>query len=223
MPPKKKTKHEIDPSVVEVKSALEQNVHFFIGNVSSYVGKYSKSLQQATELMDAARNAKVAVDPTPDEAVVNVSFPDNTALLDQLKQMKKEAYELSTVFDGISDWIDLNAPEKEQGAEDSTGVEIQNSVVEQIGSLNETIKSVYDLELKYLSERAEAEAQVLKMPVLMSLQLQLEVYDSDTWDEVDRSWRALIRVCLILYTVLAKNMAKLKHPAARRTAAAGYH
>ena len=53
-------------------------------------------------------------------------------------------------------------------------------------------------------------------------QLQLEIGDADMWDEVERSWRAMIRVCLILYSVLTKNMSRLKNPDGQKSLTA-YH
>lgn len=170
----------------------------------------------------AERVGKVQVkESAEDEEIVEITFPDNGELLKQLKLLKREAYELTTTFDGIHDWIALNIPTMKD--EDNVGVEVMGAVIEQISSLNEAIREVYKLESKYLTERAESEKSVLKYPESSSLALQMEVGDMDTWDEVERSWRALIRVCLILYSVLSKNMAKLKEPRSENRATTMYH
>ena len=268
----------MDPAVNIVKGVLEQNVTFFVQNVSQYITKYQQHLNDCLAILSAQPNislqpatpqaaavtsvaaavvaapeaaappaaevsattpavaddataagavsptvvGKVTVNETEEADVLEVEFPDNEELCKQLKSLKREAYELSTTFDGISDWIDLNAPDKEKGAEDSVGAEVQDAVIEQIGSLNEAVKGVYDLELKYLSDRTDLESQVLKAPQVRSLQLQLEIGDADMWDEVERSWRAMIRVCLILYSVLTKNMSRLKNPDGQKSLTA-YH
>jgi hypothetical protein len=277
MPPKVKKGSrsgvEMDPAVNIVKGVLEQNVTFFVQNVSQYITKYQQHLNECLAILSAQPNislqtpattpeapvasapaaaapptttpadataaataadetavgpvspaviGKVTVNETEEEDVLEVEFPDNEELCKQLKSLKREAYELSTTFDGISDWIDLNAPDKEKGAEDSVGAEVQDAVIEQIGSLNEAVKGVYDLEFKYLSDRTDLETQVLKAPQVRSLQLQLEIGDADMWDEVERSWRAMIRVCLILYSVLTKNMTRLKNPDGPKSLS-GYH
>jgi hypothetical protein len=273
MPPKTKKGSrsgvEMDPAVSIVKGVLEQNVTYFVQNVSQYIGKYQEQLSKCLAILNAQARislqaapatpkaadatgaataavpasdaavkpdapaaeatpaspaviGKVTVNENREEDVMEIEFPDNEKLCQQLKALKREAYELSTTFDGISDWIDLNAPDKEKGSEDSVGAEVQDAVIEQVGSLNEAVKGVYDLELKYLSERTDLESQVLKAPQVRSLQLQLEIGDSDTWDEIERSWRAMIRVCLILYSVLTKNMTRLKNPDAPNSLS-GYH
>jgi hypothetical protein len=165
---------------------------------------------------------KVVVTQTDDEEVVEVEFPENEELKKQLKMLKKEAYELSTTLEGIMDWIDLLAPDKDKTQEDSTGAEVQDAVSEQISSLADSTKSAYDLEGKYLNERGEIEAAILGMPQVKSMVLQLEVYDADAWDEIERSWKMLLRVCLIAYSVVFKNMKRLKNPLSKSKDVVGY-
>jgi hypothetical protein len=145
-----------------------------------------------------------------EDVEIEIEFPDNKNLLKQLRLLKRESYELSTTFDGIHDWIALNIPDMKD--EDNMGVEIMGAVIEQASSLTDTLRSVYALELKYLSDRADMEKALMKFPISVTLKQQLEVNDGDTWDEIERSWRTLIRVCLILHSVLTKNMEKLRNP-----------
>lgn len=164
-------------------------------------------------------NATKAVKPLGEnEEEIHVVFPNNTELRKQLHFLKREAYELSVTFDGIHDWIALNIPDMKD--EDNTGVEVMGAVIEQCSTLNDAIRGVYGLELKYLSERGEIEKAMLKCPESVSLKLQLEVSDGDTWDELERGWRILTRSCLILYSVLSKNMQKLREPRQQRHHAA---
>lgn len=159
--------------------------------------------------VDVARpRPRVIVEETEDE--ISITFPNNDDLREQLALLKREAYELGTTFDGIHDWVALNIPDMREEGE--IGVEVMGAVIEQTSSLADSTRGVYSLELKYLSERSEAEKALLKCPDSRSLQLALETNDADTWDEIERAWRTLIRVCLILYSVLAKNMNKLREP-----------
>lgn len=164
---------------------------------------------------------KVSINPTADETVVEVEFPDNSDLKQQLKQLKREAYEMSTTLEGIVDWIDLNAPDKVKGQEDA-GAEIQGAVSEQIASLAAAVNDVYELELKYLGERAELETTLLALPEVKSIALSMEIHDAETWDTVERSWKVMVRVCLIAYSVVTKNLARLKQPVATRSSGSIY-
>ena len=65
---------------------------------------------------------------------------------------------------------------------------------------------------KYYSDRAEIEKALLRAPNRESLKAMLDALDSNSWDDVERGWRTMIRVTLLLYSVLSKNMKKLKEP-----------
>ena len=145
-----------------------------------------------------------------EEETIEIVFPDNTPLLEQLGLLKRESYALSTTFDGIHDWIALNVPDMQK--DESAGVQVMGAVIEQLSSLNEAVRGVYALELKYLGDRSDLEQALLKLPQSETLKLSLEVTDNDMWDDVERGWRTLIRVCLIAYSVLAKNMPRLRDP-----------
>jgi hypothetical protein len=142
--------------------------------------------------------------------IVEVKFPDNTEIVKQLRLLKRESYELGATMDGIHDWIALNVPDIKDDEND--GVEVMGAVIEQVTSLADTVRSVYSAEAKYLEERAELEKSMLKLPESETMKLAIKSHDGDTWDEIDRGWRTLIRVCLLLYSILSKNMAMLKEP-----------
>ena len=139
-----------------------------------------------------------------------IVFPDNTLLQEQLLLLKKEAYALGTTFDGIHDWIALSIPDYKE--EDNTNVEVMGAVIQQVGSLQETVREVYSTELTYLEQRADLEKALLKVPDSDTIARQLELTDLDTWDDVERGWRGMIRVALILFTMLSKNMKALREP-----------
>jgi hypothetical protein len=150
----------------------------------------------------------------PKVRIVEVNFPSNEDLLGNLRTLKRESYELATTMDGIHDWIALNVPDIKE--DDNSGVEVMSAVIEQVSSLTDTVRGVYGLEQKYLEERSECEKRRLKYPESKMVELQLQTQDTDTWDDLDRGWRTLIRVCLVLYAVLAKNMTALKEPRKQR-------
>ena len=152
-------------------------------------------------------------DPSPDAPAVKI--PDNKELLQQLRILKREAYELGTTFDGIHDWIALNVPDLKD--DDNTGIEVMDAVMEQVTSLNDAVREVYSIEGKYMEDRSENECTVMKYPDAGSIRLVLEVADRDLWDDIERGWRILIRTSLILYTVLSRNMEKLKNPRQQRS------
>ena len=79
-------------------------------------------------------------------------------------------------------------------------------MIQQISSLQETVKDVYAAELKYLEDRSDLEKTLLRVPDSDTVLRQLEVLDLDAWDDMERGWRGMIRVSLILFSMLAKNM-----------------
>lgn len=149
--------------------------------------------------------------------VVEVRFPDNTNLVKQLRLLKREAYELGSTMDGIHDWIALNVPDIKE--DDNDNVEIMGAVIEQVTSLTDTVKAVYSAESQYIEQRSEIEKAMLKLPESETMKLSMAAGDSNAWDEVDRAWRTLVRITLLLYSILSKNMAALKEP---RKAAASH-
>lgn len=212
-----------DPTLIKVQGALKQNVDFFLTNIGEIIKKYTESLAKATPqtvgavMIKSNPESSGEVEGVEDKEAVYVTFPDNSYLVQQLQNIKKEAYELSTTYDGVYDWIVLNLPDLKE--EDSTGLEVMNAVMEQISSLNEAVRAIYKLETKYFSERSEMEKAILKMPECKTLQLALMVNDEDTWVELGKAWRVMIRSCLILYTMLSKNMARLTDPTSKASAA----
>lgn len=150
--------------------------------------------------------------------IVEVKFPDNTNIVTQLRLLKREAYELGATMDGIHDWIALNVPDIKE--DENEGVEVMGAVIEQVSSLTETVRAVYSVESGYLEGRADLEKAMLKNPESKTMMLALEAHDCDTWDEIDRGFRTMIRVSLLLYTVLSRNMKVLSMPRQQNHASA---
>lgn len=147
-------------------------------------------------------------------AAGEAEFPDNALLLSHLATLKREAYELGTTFDGIHDWIALNIPDMKEA--DGVGVEIMDAVMEQVTSLSDSLRSVYELELKYVDDRSEMEVSASKYSDSPSHLARIVCHDSEAWDDIERGWRTLARASILLHTVLAKNMKKLRDPHAHR-------
>ena len=135
-------------------------------------------------------------------------------LLHQLRDLKVESRSLGKTFDQIRDWIALNVPTMQE--EDNDGVEVMGAVIANISEMTGVTRQLYGLENKYLSDRQDIEAKVLRYPNCTSFATALEVLDSTYWDEVEKGWRSLIRACLLLHSVLTKNMKRLKEPRKKR-------
>jgi len=209
-------------ALIEAQPKIAAAVHSKAAAGTSAFDKAAEGSEEtATATKTVVIGGKVTINATADDTVVEVEFPDNADLKQQLKQLKREAYEMSTTLEGIVDWIDLNAPDKVKGQEDA-GAEIQGAVSEQISSLASAVNDVYELELKYLGERAELETTLLALPEVKSIALSMEIHDAETWDTVERSWKVMVRVCLIAYSVVSKNLSRLKQPVATRSSASIY-
>jgi len=152
---------------------------------------------------------------------VTVTFPDNRRVIKQLQLLKTEAYELVSLFDSVHDWISISIPEL--NSEDIPGAPVMLAVVEQVSSLSQTLASVRSMEQKYYTERAQLEKAVLKVPESRMLQLELLTSEEGWWIEAERAWRVLIRCSLLAYTMLARNMDRLKEPAGKSSSAALYY
>lgn len=136
--------------------------------------------------------------------------PESKAkLLAQLRILKIESRGVVKTFDQIHDWIALNIPTL---GEETPGLEVMGVIIGNVGDLTGVIKSVYGLESKYLSDRLDLEAKLLRNPECPSYERALTVLDSNTWDEVEKAWRSIIRACLLVHSLLAKNMKLLMDP-----------
>eukprot|EP01065_Artemidia_motanka_P019036 TRINITY_DN2248_c0_g1_i1.p1 TRINITY_DN2248_c0_g1~~TRINITY_DN2248_c0_g1_i1.p1 ORF type:complete len:283 (+),score=73.46 TRINITY_DN2248_c0_g1_i1:72-851(+) len=138
------------------------------------------------------------------------SLPDNRVLLQELANIKHESYELSTILNGVVDWIALSIPQIKD--EDNLGVEVQERVLSEISGLLKVSNSSYEAELGYLQSRAESESQYYKHFLAPSWRHVIEAHDLNEWDDLERSWRDMVRVTINAYSVLSKNMEKLKNP-----------
>eukprot|EP01062_Namystynia_karyoxenos_P017681 TRINITY_DN16546_c0_g1_i1.p1 TRINITY_DN16546_c0_g1~~TRINITY_DN16546_c0_g1_i1.p1 ORF type:complete len:487 (+),score=170.44 TRINITY_DN16546_c0_g1_i1:99-1463(+) len=137
-------------------------------------------------------------------------LPDNSELLEQLAHVKHESYELTTMLNGIVDWISLSIPQIKD--EDNLGVEVQERVLQEISGLLKVVNATYEAELSYLQGRAEHESQYYKHFLAQSWYRVIEAHDLSEWDDLERGWRDMVRVTINAYSVLSKNMEKLKNP-----------
>ncbi len=124
--------------------------------------------------------------------------------------LKEKAAELMTIFDKINDWIQLNIPAIQ--AEDNIGVEVQRACLQLIQACLTELKGYHDVELAYLNRRAQMETVLLQYPTCSSAILALEVYDANTWDDLEKSFLEMSRTCILAHSYLQKNMAKLRKP-----------
>lgn len=131
-------------------------------------------------------------------------------LLVQLKIIKQEARELGKTLDQIHDWIALNIPTMKE--EDNLGVAVMASVIGELAQSIAKVRGVYDMESGYVSDRAELDVKYLKTTDAESTLQAIEVCDSDAWDTLEKGWRTLMRVALLIHATLAKNMKLLKDP-----------
>eukprot|EP00331_Platyophrya_macrostoma_P016369 CAMPEP_0176463996 /NCGR_PEP_ID=MMETSP0127-20121128/36244_1 /TAXON_ID=938130 /ORGANISM="Platyophrya macrostoma, Strain WH" /LENGTH=279 /DNA_ID=CAMNT_0017856309 /DNA_START=37 /DNA_END=876 /DNA_ORIENTATION=+ len=155
--------------------------------------------------------------------VIRLNWDSNEALVKQLQILRQAAMKLVQNLDGITDWLALNMPDLNE--ENSALAEVLGAVLEQITSFVESARSIVGFPKKYLEERAAIEKELLKLPESKALQMQLELNDAETWDEMEKSWRALIRVCLIARSVVVKNLSSLQQNSetANSSAAAVYY
>lgn len=142
------------------------------------------------------------------EQLDSLSLPP--LLLVQLKIIKNEARALGKTLDQIHDWIALNIPQMKE--EDNVGVAVMASVISEIAGGIAKVRGVYDMEAAYVSDRAELDVKYLKTTDAESTLQAIEVCDADAWDTLEKGWRTLIRVALLLHSTLAKNMKLLKDP-----------
>ena len=131
-------------------------------------------------------------------------------LLVQLRVIKQEARSLGKVLDQIHDWIALNIPMMKE--EDNMGVAVMASVIAEVSGCISRVRSVYDLEASYVADRSELELKYLKAMDADSAVQALKVIDTDSWDTLEKGWRVLMRVVLMVHTTLARNMRILRDP-----------
>jgi hypothetical protein len=131
-------------------------------------------------------------------------------LLVQLKILKNEARSLGKTLDEIHDWIALNIPMMKE--EDNDGVAVMAAVIAEMAGAIAKVRSVYDIESSYISDRAELDVKYMKSSDADSILEAVEVCDSDAWDTLERGWRTMMRVVLLIHSTLAKNTKALKDP-----------
>lgn len=155
--------------------------------------------------------------------VIQLKWDSNEAVVKQLQILRQAAMKLVQNLDSITDWLALNMPDLNE--ENSAMAEVLGAVLEQVTSFVESARSIVGFPKKYLEERAAIEKELLKLPESKALQMQLELNDAETWDEMEKSWRALIRVCLIARSVVVKNLGSLqqKTESGASSAAAVYY
>jgi hypothetical protein len=139
-------------------------------------------------------------------------------LLSQIRILKTEARQLWHTFERIHDWVALNIPQI--GDENAgPGVEVMGMVISELEEMMNTAKVIYMLEMKYLGDRADLELRIAKYTATDNARRALEVYDANSWDDVEKGYRSLMRATLIAHSTLSKNMKRLKQPMREMSAA----
>jgi hypothetical protein len=136
--------------------------------------------------------------------------PTESVLLQQLRILKAECHSLNILFKQIHTWLSLSLrPFDDEDADHNQACSI---ILGNLPGMMETTKSVYDLETKYLETKYELEIRQLRHPACPSLKKGFEVLVGNTWDDVEKGWRMMIRSCLLLHALLSKNMKSLRDP-----------
>ncbi|CUE71296.1 Hypothetical protein, putative [Bodo saltans] len=150
--------------------------------------------------------------------VVELYFDSNKAIVEEIQYLRKAAMDLAVDLDNVTDWLALSMPNLNE--ENSVVSEILGGVLEQVASFVETVRAIVAFPKKYHESRTAVEKELLKLPESKALQMQLELQDAETWDEVQKSWKVLIRVCLITHSVLKKNLPALEEAGSEVSTAA---
>lgn len=150
--------------------------------------------------------------------IVELYFDSNKAIVEEIQYLRKAAMDLAVDLDNVTDWLALSMPNLNE--ENSVVSEILGGVLEQVASFVETVRVIVAFPKKYHEARTAVEKELLKLPESKALQMQLELQDAETWDEVHKSWKVLIRVCLITHSVLKKNLPALEEADSEVSAAA---
>lgn len=205
---------KLDPAAMAEleKSAVEllrqsSNVHLSAKGTPAGEAVVTKTPLTATSATVAKKGKDKDKAPTS-EQLDSLNLPP--LLLVQLKIIKGEARSLGKTLDQIHDWIALNIPQMKE--EDNMGVAVMASVISEIAGAIAKTRNVYDLEASYVSDRAELDVKYLKTTDAESTLQAIEVCDSDAWDTLEKGWRTLMRVALLVHSTLAKNMRLLKDP-----------
>jgi hypothetical protein len=196
---------ELEKSAVELLRQ-SSSVQIQAKKVATPAGE-AKSTPLTTASTTAAKKKDKDKAPTS-EQLDSLALPP--LLLVQLKIIKNEARILGKTLDEIHDWIALNIPQMKE--EDNVGVAVMAGVIQELAGSIVKVRGVYDLEASYVSDRAELDVKYLKTTDAESTLQAIEVCDADTWDTLEKGWRAMMRVSLMVHSTLAKNMRLLKDP-----------
>lgn len=131
-------------------------------------------------------------------------------LLSHQRLVKTEAQALLSLFERIMDWIALNIPEMK--SEDNIGVTVLAAVMNNLNDMASTVRNMLPQEKSYLSDRATFDMKMMRHTDCDALATEMEAAYGDAWDTVERAWRTLIRVILLVHSILAKNMRELQEP-----------
>ena len=208
---------KLDPSVHIIRTHLEEKLNGFLNGAAGRIAQYRSNRDAALrrrgtidERPQFKHELVAAVGDIPAHVAVPVIFDRNASLINDLQLVKNNASSLAAALDSIADWLALNMPQINE--ENSVGTEVIAGVLEQIQQLSEATRTIVSMPKKYFVERAECEKALLKLPESKALQAQLELVDEEAWDDLERSWRALIRVTLITQSVVTKNAEILSNP-----------
>jgi len=195
---------------------LEGNLSTFLASVPVHYDYFSKQLAVTRALNPRHSQRTPGSAPSPLKVPLSPStpfsqvFPENSIVLDNLLLLKAAAYDLMVSFDGIQDWIMSRVPELKD--EDNAGVEVQETVIQQVQQFQRAVKGVYMEEMEYLKARGEMESSALKHPDTVSWRRAIALLDQEAWDDMELSWRVLLRTIMLCHAILMKNMQKLKEP-----------
>eukprot|EP00759_Apiculatamorpha_spiralis_P048550 PhF_6_TR4379/c0_g1_i1/m.5909 len=186
------------------KEDLDVNLDAFMNSIEATYARCQEMLTQVRAINPNHGGTWVC------KTLEGNKYPDNAQVLEHLKHLKKEAWEIIQLFDGIEDWVLIRIPKMSE--EDNSGVQVQAAVVAQLTSYYELVKEVYSEEAEYLKRRGEMESNFAEQSGALSYLKCIEVNDTEEWDDIELSWRSLIRATVLAFTLLNNNMDKLKDP-----------
>jgi len=217
-------RQKLDPAEV---ATMEASASVFLRQHSAVLAKLPEAgLPPVTATTTTARDSAskepspviIAADPSPKdkpmtpkvtkEQLETVALP--LLLLSQMRILKREARDLGKTLDQMHDWIAMNVPVMKD--EDNLGVAVMASVITEMAGAISRVRNVYEIESSYLSDRSELELKYIKHSDADSALRALQVADNDAWDTLEKGWRVLIRIVLVVHSTLAKNMRLLKDP-----------
>lgn len=159
------------------------------------------------------RKSSTVVSPTANDAPGPLDAklaPSEAILMRQIRILKAESRSLYILFKQINTWLSLSVRPFDD--EDNDHNQASQIILGNIPGMLEGTKSVYDMETKYLEAKYELELKSIRHPACESVAKGFQVLESTTWDEIEKGWRMMIRSCLLLHSLISKNMKSLRDP-----------